>query len=106
MTLAQENRRKYLKPPTWEQIEAFRVKLEVSMAQFERFYGIPKETLKNVKMGKRNLPAEKWAIVYEEQVPLYGIGFTDKKQERTGVRTKSHAPTPTKPLIDKLTSLE
>lgn len=73
--VAMNNRAKYMKAPTWEQINHFILELGVTVAQFERFYDIPAKTLFNVKTGERALPARFWHIVYERIKPAYGAGF-------------------------------
>lgn len=73
--LARENRKKYLKAPTWEQIESFINELETSVNQFEGFYDIPTNTLNQVKSGARKLPSAYWGIIYAKIKPAYGSGF-------------------------------
>ena len=70
MTKAQLNRKQYLVAPTWEQIDAFRLKCRVkSMARFEQFFGLAAKTLWEVKNGKRDFPAKFWHIIYEAKEP-------------------------------------
>lgn len=71
------NRRKYAKPPSWEQIDAFIKELGMNMYHFEKFYGIPFNNLVQVKSGKRNLGAAYWHIIYERIKPAYGVGFIE-----------------------------
>lgn len=81
MNISNENRAKYLYAPTFEQIEEFRKMLKLSRPVFERFYGIPLETIKQVKKGKMNLPAKYWHIIYEKISPqVYSIHFKPKSQ--------------------------
>lgn len=72
---ARENRKKYLKAPTPEQVKEFVTELQVSSRQFETFYGIPTNTILQVVSGSRNLPAKFWDIIYERKKPAYGVGF-------------------------------
>lgn len=81
MSIAQDNREKYLYAPTIEQIEEFRKSLKLSRPVFERFYGIPLETIKHIKNKKRNLPAKFWEIIYEKVPPqVYSIHFKPKSK--------------------------
>lgn len=70
-----ENRKKYLKPPTKDQVLAFVKELGVSYAQFETFYGIAKGTIGLVSIGERDLPTAYWHIIYTKVKPAYGSGF-------------------------------
>ncbi len=74
-TITFANKSKYGAPPTWEQIYAFIKETGMSMYHFERFYGIPYNTLTQVKSGKRNLFSAYWHIIYEKIKPAYGVGF-------------------------------
>lgn len=87
-TKAQQNRTKYLKAPTLEQVESFITKLKVSGAQFERFYGIPDGTIRQIKLNKRSLPAKFWHIIYEQVKPAYGSGFLDQNKAPVQTVTK------------------
>ena len=69
------NKRKYAKPPTWEQIESFIEELSINRYAFERFYGIPYHTLTQVKAGTKQLGSAYWHIIYERIKPAYGVGF-------------------------------
>lgn len=81
MNISNENRAKYLYAPTFEQIEEFRKLLKLSRPVFERFYGIPLETIKQIKSEKRNLPAKFWHIIYEKIEPkIYSIRFMPKSR--------------------------
>lgn len=59
------NQLKYLKPPSWEQIEIVLKAHGVSGQQFERFYGMYPNQLAKIKCGDKNLPAKHWHIIYE-----------------------------------------
>lgn len=76
-TLGDINRRKYAKAPSWEQIDAFIKELGMTPNHFERFYGIPYNTLTQVKSGKKNLGSPHWHIIYERIKPAYGVGFIE-----------------------------
>ena len=89
-----ENLSKYLKAPEWWQIEEFINELGVNMFQFERFYGIPFNTLIQVKAGKRGLAPNYWHFIYERIKPAYGIGFVvDYSTKQTKNRIKHHITT-------------
>lgn len=75
MNQSLEVKTKYLKEPTWEQIESFVKEVGVSYPHFEAYYGIPFTTLKNVKAGKRSLPCKFWEIILNRIVPERGVGF-------------------------------
>lgn len=77
-TIAEINKKKYLIPPSWEQIESFINELGVKMYHFEKFYHIAFNTLTQVKAGSRQLAAEHWHIIYERIKPAYGAGFLDE----------------------------
>lgn len=73
-----QNKKTYLKPPTVEQINSFIKELNVTAAQFENFYSIPKGTIKVVRTGFRKLPPRWWNVVYERIVPTYGSNNNNK----------------------------
>jgi hypothetical protein len=70
------NVKKYLKAPTAEQVIEFVEEVGVSDLQFERFYEMSNETIKNVRRGYRQLPKKYWHFIYEKIVPTYGISYT------------------------------
>lgn len=80
--LADANRRKYLKAPTISEIENFIKELKINAAQFERFFGIPDNTIPQIKNGYKRLPARFWHIIYEKIIPAYST--EGKKQIKTG----------------------
>lgn len=93
--LAKANREKYLKAPTIEEIEAFMAKLGVTAPQFEMFYGIKPDTIRQIRVGERNLPCKWWHFIFEEIVPKYGAVSNFEKPKRTiynNVTLKSQAP--------------
>lgn len=67
------NKLKWLNPPTIEQIEAVYKKLNVSGADFERFYGMPKGMIAKVRRGDKPMPAKYWHLFFEEpeKAPLF-----------------------------------
>lgn len=79
------NRRKWLHPPTWGQINRVIRKLKTRPAAFERFYGLPPTTLSHVKIGKRPLPIEYWHIIFEfeDQGKNLTAPLTDTKAKKT-----------------------
>lgn len=103
MTITYDNKRKYLHPPTSEQIISFIDELGVTMAAFERFYGIRKDTIRKIKHGDqgRVLPAKHWHIIYEKIKPTYGIGFFMESQIVSKQKTKKVIPVKKKINISK-----
>lgn len=71
------NRRKYAKAPSWEQIDAFISELGMSFNHFEKFYGIPYNTITQIKSGQRELSSPYWHYIYERIKPAYGVGFIE-----------------------------
>lgn len=78
----QKNLETYLKEPEIEQIMAFINELGVSMTRFERFYGIPIGTIRQVKCGNTPLSPKYWHIIYEKVVPTYGVGYSKYFKEK------------------------
>lgn len=110
MSLAKENRAKYLKPPTYQEIEEFRALLGVNIATFERFYDITQGTIKKIRKGKENLPAKVWHFVYKKIVPKYGLSIsltnTTLKNVRGTKRGKSVNKSASKEVLNKLSHLQ
>lgn len=106
ITLAKQNRLKYLKAPPLEQILEFVKELEVTEAQFERFYGIPAKTISQIKVGNTPLPAKFWHIVYEKIKPMYGAAYyarkKEPKQKKSGVTTSKQEFPHGNKLLDQL----
>lgn len=69
MDIAKENRKKYIKPPTFLQVEEFRKMLGVRGATMEHFYDLGRGTYYKYKIGEKNLPARLWHIFYEKILP-------------------------------------
>jgi hypothetical protein len=60
------NASRYLFPPTYEQIKSVIEKTGLSEPGFERFFGIPETTIKQVRLGKRkHLPTPYWHLIFE-----------------------------------------
>jgi uncharacterized protein (DUF2249 family) len=59
------NQLKYLKAPSWEQIEKVVQAHGVVGQQFERFYGLSPNQLAKCKRGDKQLPTKHWHIIYE-----------------------------------------
>lgn len=78
----QKNLEKYLRAPDLEQIMAFVKELKVKARQFERFYGIPDGTIRQIKQGNRELPPKFWHIVYEKIKPTYGVAYYQKPERK------------------------
>jgi len=75
MRISDINKSKYLKAPPIELVEAFIKELDVSEAQFERFYSIPQATVSKVRASQRKLPPAYWHIIYEKIRPIYGAKY-------------------------------
>lgn len=73
--IAKANIAKYGVPPEWDMIESFMKSLGMNQYRFEMFYGIPYNTLTQVKNGTKTLPCHNWHIIYERIRPKYGAGF-------------------------------
>jgi len=86
--LSNRNREKYLKPPTVKQIVEFIDSLDISVSQFERFYGLPSNHIHKVIGGQRNLAAYAWHIIYEKVKPKYGAGFLHEINEKAKIEEK------------------
>lgn len=99
LTIGLINRSKYAQPPSWDQIHELITEMKMDMYSFERFYGIPYNTLTQIKTGKRTLAADYWHFIYEKIKPAYGAGFVvDYSKKRTKNRIKHHL---TSNLIDE-----
>lgn len=95
------NKAKYAKPPSWSQIEELINEMEMEMYHFERFYGIPFNTLTQVKSGKRTLAAPYWHFIYEKIKPAYGAGFlVDYTINKPKNRIKPSLTHPLTPISD------
>ena len=55
-----------------DDIDSFVNFCRVSEYQFERFFRIPRHTIKTVRRGIRSMPAKYWHIFYERKIPTYG----------------------------------
>lgn len=65
LEIENENRRKYLKPPTIARILKVIEDAGVSFAHFELYYAMTPGTIKNVKGGFKKMPVRYWAIFYD-----------------------------------------
>jgi hypothetical protein len=92
-----EIRKKYLKPPTPEEMIDFINEVGVGKTQFERFYNIPERTLVQAINGKRNLPVKFWPIFYERKIPAYGIEWLKENKDKIKTEEKPI----TKPVTKK-----
>jgi hypothetical protein len=101
------NMETYLKPPTAAQVIEFVDELEVTMTQFERFFGMPYGTIRQAKGDFQPLPAKFWHIVYEKIKPAYGVGYfnpdqTPGKKKKAKVATTVPHENDNSALLDKL----
>lgn len=78
-----QNKSKYAQAPSWEQIEILMTEMELSLYHFEKFYGMPYNSLIQVKKGERKLAAKYWHYVYEKIKPAYGAGFLGDSTTKT-----------------------
>src|SRR5688572_24220235 len=85
--MVHENNYKYLKAPTIEQIEAVVKAANVSESQFERFHGIYFGAIREVRMGKREMPAKYWHLFLEAPQPVAGKAAGLKLVETAPKRT-------------------
>ncbi len=91
LSRADENRRRYLKEPTYEQVKNYiQNEQKTSLAQFERFWGMAAGTIK--KMPNQGLPAKWWHVFYEKITPAYGVGYASKQSSK-----KQYSKLPIKP---------
>lgn len=81
-----------MKAPTYDQVKAFISELGITAAQFERFYGIAKGTMKQVKFGNTTLPAKHWHIIYEKIKPAYGVGYFEAPPKKKAPAEKKDEP--------------
>jgi hypothetical protein len=84
------NRKKYLKAPPIESINAIIKDLGISVAQYERFIGIKAKTILQVRVGERNLPAKFWHYIYEKIIPTYGMGIIKKEKNNNIYKKKTY----------------
>lgn len=69
-----KNWEKWLHPPTIELIDEVINSFEVSYYRFEKYFGIPKGTIKKVRTGERKLPVFYWHLFYEPpEKPQYVV---------------------------------
>lgn len=61
------NTKRWLNPPTIEQIEAAVKKAGVSEFQFERYHGIYRGCIKNIRLGLRHMPSPYWHLFLDEE---------------------------------------
>ncbi len=107
--MAKINQSKYAIQPSWDLIQTYLDEFGLKMTQFERFFGIPFNTLTQVKAGTRVFPIYAWGFIYEKKKPRYGVGFvfeSIKKQElkeriKTARKNKSRkSSTPKEVSVD------
>lgn len=109
MSIASDNRAKYLKPPTFQEIEIFREKLGVRPATFEKFFALGRGSYHKYKMGEENLPARLWSVVYEKTMPQYVTGIIPsgkKKAKLTGKKSGKRTKKAPSAILNKLNELK
>lgn len=82
-----ENAYKYLLPPTIEQIDAVVKAANVNAAQFERFHGIFAGCIRDIRCGKRNMPAKYWHLFFDTADPSVVKAVADSPPETPKQRT-------------------
>ncbi|MBP6477757.1 MAG: hypothetical protein KBA90_13285 [Chitinophagaceae bacterium] len=91
------NCRRWLRPPTIEQIEAVVKASGSSELQFERYYGIYTGCIKNIRLGVKKMPVQYWHIFLEDKESVVAktvaktVSATQKipKKKRTKVDPNS-----------------
>lgn len=74
--IAKANLNKYIYPPSWEKIDSLIKELGLSVCFFSRIYGVPFNTITQVKSGAKRLPPQYWHFFYEKIKPLTGSDYT------------------------------
>ena len=57
---------------------------------FEKFYGIPFNTITQIKAGTKRLGSAYWHIIYERIKPAYGVGFIGDYSPNEGKKRINH----------------
>lgn len=73
--IAKINQSKYACPPSWILVQEYLDQFNMKLTHLERFFGIPFNTLSQVKAGTRPFPQYAWHLIYEKKRPRYGSGF-------------------------------
>lgn len=71
------NHKKYLIPPTNEQIFKVVAAHGITMAKFERYYGMYEGFLRQIKHGDKKLSPKYWHIIFEN-LKIIEAGFSVK----------------------------
>ncbi len=79
--IAKINQAKYAIPPSWNLVQEWLDRFKMKQYHFERFFGVPFNTMTQVKSGARILPQYLWHIIYEKIKPRYGVGFVIETQK-------------------------
>lgn len=99
----------YLHPPSQEQIDAYVKKMGVTDAHFERFFKMPKGTIKVVRTGYMQLPKKWWHLFFiakeyktqeEYAKDVYYLLNPRKKRPSKKVRKKVRKSTNVAPITD------
>lgn len=90
--MPEENKFKYLRAPTIEQIDAAVKSAGVTDAQFERFHKIYPTCIYQVRCGFREMPAKHWHIFFETEPTSGHISkiSSDSRPETAEKRTIEH----------------
>lgn len=88
--IATQNKRKYLKAPSWVKINSFIKKCGVSESHFELFFGMPKGTIKVYRFGNRKLPSQYWHIFFDKETIKQKMKrYTTKKTKTPLVKERA-----------------
>lgn len=86
----EENKGKYLRAPTAEEIASVIEDLGIHANHFEWYFNIPRNTIPLVNMGLRNFPVKYWHLIFE-----------NLPKEKRQVLKQISKPKPPKPKIKR-----
>jgi hypothetical protein len=108
MTQAEENMTRYGIAPSLEQINTYLASTGMSIARFERYFGIPTNILKQARQGRIGLPAAYWHTFYEALKLEGGISYRELRSKhvlgpKTGRKSGSNSnkKAPVKPYQNR-----
>lgn len=78
-----QNKIKYKKPPTIEQINTHVKHMDMTTPHFERYFGIPYGTIGKIRCGERELPVKFWNIIYKKMENKPRGSYKRKKANKT-----------------------
>lgn len=74
-TQGQENKKKYGRPPSLEEINMVLKVLKIKDSKLETFFGMPADTMKRIRWCGRTIPRRYWHLFY---FVLDDLGFRKK----------------------------